>query len=99
MGEPDASKPAQSIGPQTLMREPCPLGACQPPRKGWVSVGRRATRLNQDAAGPILVIVLGMVAGMECTFIRKWRQASIQAAKAMAKELAGGGLPAAPDAS
>jgi Resolvase, N terminal domain len=60
-----------------------PLGACQQPRKGRVSVRRRAARLNQDAAGPILVTVLGMVAEMECTFIRKRRQAGIQAAKAM----------------
>ena len=38
----------------------------------------------QDAAGPILVPVLGMVAEMERKFIRERQQAGIEAAKAKA---------------
>jgi len=37
---------------------------------------------TQDAAGPILVTVLGMVAEMERRFIRERQQAGIEAAKA-----------------
>jgi hypothetical protein len=37
---------------------------------------------TQDAAGPILVTVLGMVAEMERKFIRERQQAGIEAAKA-----------------
>ena len=36
----------------------------------------------EDAAGPILVTVLGMVAEMERKFIRERQQAAIEAAKA-----------------
>jgi DNA invertase Pin-like site-specific DNA recombinase len=36
----------------------------------------------EDAAGPVLVTVLGMVAEMERKFIRKRQQADIDAAKA-----------------
>ena len=35
----------------------------------------------KDAAGPILVTVLGMVAEMERKFIREWQQAGIEAVK------------------
>ncbi len=38
-----------------------------------------------DAAGPIRVTVLGMVAEMERKFIRERQQAGIEAAKAKAK--------------
>ena len=40
------------------------------------------TFLTKDAAGPILVTVLGMVAEMERKFIRERQQAGIEAAKA-----------------
>ena len=36
----------------------------------------------EDAAGPILVTVLGMMAETECKFIREQQQAGIEAAKA-----------------
>jgi DNA invertase Pin-like site-specific DNA recombinase len=37
---------------------------------------------TKDAAGPILVTVLGMVAEMELKFIRERQQAGIEAARA-----------------
>jgi DNA invertase Pin-like site-specific DNA recombinase len=69
------------------------------PEEGAALTALEPTFSTEDAAGLILVTVLGMVAEMERKFIRKWQQAGIEAAKAMAKELAGGGLPAAREVS
>ena len=44
---------------------------------------------TKDAAGPILVTVLGMVAGMERKFLRERQHAGIGAAKANASKRAG----------
>ena len=46
---------------------------------------------TKDAAGPILVPVLGMVAEMDRKFIRERQQAGIEAAKAKGVKRAGRG--------
>ena len=52
--------------------------------RGAVLTVLEPTFSTKDAAGPILVTVLGMVAEMEPKFIRERQQAGIEAAKANA---------------
>ena len=51
---------------------------------------------TKDAAGPILVTVLGMVAEMERKFIRERQQAGIEAPKAKVKGIYRGRKPSVP---
>ena len=62
-----------------LLRDPALLGSRAYGRGLDRAKGFRCAR--KDAAGPILVTVLGMVAEMERRFIREWQQAGIEAAK------------------
>ena len=52
------------------------------PEEGAALTALEPTFSTKDAAGPILVTVLGMVAEMELKFIRERQQAGIEAARA-----------------
>jgi DNA invertase Pin-like site-specific DNA recombinase len=52
------------------------------PEEGAALTVLEPTFSTKDAAGPILVTVLGMMAETECKFIREQQQAGIEAAKA-----------------
>jgi len=55
--------------------------SCNPEERAALTV-LEPTFSTKDAAGPILVTVLGMMAETECKFIREQQQAGIEAAKA-----------------
>ena len=55
-----------------------------PEAKGAALTALEPTFSTKDAAGPILVTVLGMVAEMEHKLIRERQQAGIEAAKVLA---------------